>query len=296
MKKLFAILLIFISLSSFANNRKGLLVIAHGSPSQQWNQPVLDLENSVKESLKAKHIDDFAEVKVALMEFTEPSISTVIKNMEKEGINKIYVLPLFIAPSGHSVYDVPTILGVYYNKKMAESLKKEGTEIVETKAGITIGPSLNYGDVIKNIILDNVNELSKDPKNEAIVILAHGDDNFMPFWEELCNETGNYILSKTGIEYYDKAFVEVGQSFAINGVSTILKAAQKKDRVIVVGMYLSSGVKNMLETSGIVIMGKMEDSKAMLEGKDIVYSDKGLLPCPKVTEWIVDRAVEWLNR
>lgn len=296
MKKIISILLIVLSISSFAKDKTGLLIIAHGSPSEKWNQPVLALEDSVKAVLEAKQVAGFDEVRVALMEFTEPSVATVVKEMEDNGVTTIYALPLFIALSGHSVFDVPTILGVYYNKEMGDAIKEEGTKIVDTEAKITVGPSLNYGDVIKEILLGRVKSLSEKPENEALVILAHGDSNFEPCWENLSNETGNYILGKTGIEYFDKAFVEVGQSFGTEGVGAILNAAGQKDRVIVVGMYLSLGVKNMPTKTGMVMMGHMVDSQTMLKGKDIVYSEKGLLPSPKITGWIVDRAVDWLNR
>ncbi len=78
---------------------------------------------------------------------------------------------------------------------------------------------MNYQTVMKDILLDKVKNLSDNPAEEALIILAHGDKHFMPIWEELTNETGNYILGKTGIEYFDNAFVEVGQSFAIDGVN-----------------------------------------------------------------------------
>jgi len=296
MRKMITILLVSVSINSFAKDKAGLLIIAHGSPSKQWNQPVLDLENDVKSLLTEKQVAGFDEVRVALMEFTEPSIATVVKEMEAKGITKIYALPLFIAPSGHSVYDVPTILGLYYNKKMGDAIKGEGTKIVDTKVKITVGPSLHYGDVIKEILLERVKELSKDPKNEALVILAHGDNAFIPCWNSLTDEVGNYILAKTGIECFDKAFVEVGQSFAINGVSSILNVASKKDKVIVVGMYLSLGAKMITQGAGMVMMGRTVSSKQMLGGKNIVYSDKGLLPSKRITEWIVDRGIDWLNQ
>jgi len=295
MKNLVTILLVFIFTYSFAQEKRGLLIIAHGSPAQQWNKPVLDLENQVKEMLKVKKVTDIDEVRVALMEFTEPSIATVVNDMESKGITKIFALPLFIAPSGHSLYDIPTILGLYYDKKMTDGIKEEGIKIIDTKIKITIGPTLNYENVMKDILLDKVKNLSDNPSEEALIILAHGDKNFMPIWEELTNETGNYILGKTGIEYFDNAFVEVGQSFAIDGVNAILKASENKKKVIVVGMYLSMGVKNMAENSGIVMMGKTLESEKMIEGENIVFDRTGLLPNKKITEWIVDRVVEWNN-
>lgn len=296
MKKLLLLIIILFSLNAVAQEKNALLILAHGSPSQRWNRPVLNIENQVKELLKAKKIVGFEEVRVALMEFTEPSIATVVKDLENKGITKIFALPLFIAPSGHSVYDIPTLLGLYYDKEMDDLLKEEKVEIVNTNIQITVGATLNYDNVIKDILLDKVKALSKNPKEEALVILAHGDENFMPIWENLSNETGNYILGKTGIEYFDKAFVEVGQSFAVDGVSPILKASENKKKVIVVGMYLSMGVKNMAENSGIIMMGRTVESKKMFEGKNIVFANDGLLPDKRIAEWITDRAVEWLNK
>jgi cobalamin biosynthesis Co2+ chelatase CbiK len=296
MKKTILILLILISINSFAQEKTGLLIIAHGAPSPQWNQPVLNLENQVKERLREKSISAFDEVRVGLMEFAQPSIATVVNDMENKGITKMYALPLFIAPSGHSLYDVPVILGLYYDQEMVNGIKEEGTKITDTKIKITVGPSLNYQTVMKDILLDKVKNLSDNPAEEALIILAHGDKHFMPIWEEITNKTGHYILGKTGIEYFDKAFVEVGQSFAIDGVNPILEASENKKKVIVVGMYLSMGVKNMAENSGFLMMGQKVESKKMFEGKNIVFEEKGLLPDARITEWIVDRAVEWLNK
>ncbi len=296
MKKIFLTLLVLISINSFVQGKTGLLIIAHGSPSKQWNQPVINIENQVKELLKAKNISGFDEVRVALMEFAEPSIATVVKDMENKGITKVYALPLFIAPSDHSFYDIPTILGLYYNQKIVDNIKREGIKIVDTKIKITVGPTLDYKNVMKDILLDKVKKLSKNPDDEALVILAHGDENFKPLWENLVEETQNYILAKTGIDYSTHAFVEVGQYFSTNGVNAILQASDHKKRVIVVGLYLSMGVKDMAENSGFIMMGQTVKSKKMFRGKHIVFSEHGLLPDKRIAEWIVNRAVEWLNK
>ncbi len=295
MKKFFLILVVLVSINCFGQ-KSGLLIIAHGSPSEQWNQPVLNLENQVKELLKTRNISGFDEIRVALMEFTEPSIATVVNEMENNGISEIFALPLFIAPSGHSIYDVPTILGLYYNETMVNEIREEETKIVETKIKITIGPTLDYKNPMKDILLDRVRKVSDNPQEEALIILAHGDENFIKLWENLVDETGAYILGQTGIEYFDKAFVEVGQSFAINGVQLILKASGKKKKVIVMGIYLSMGVRNMADNSGYLMMGRVVKSNKMFEGKNIYFSDEGLLPDKRIAEWIADRAVEWLNK
>ena len=160
MKKLQIILIITVSLSLlstivYAQEKYGLIIVAHGSPMPQWNEPVLKIEKEVKTIMSHMENNQFSAIRVAFMEFTEPSINTVIKNFENAGIDKIYVIPLLIAPSGHSLFDIPTILGLYSDKDILREIKSEGTHIVNTKIKITIGPTLNNSGILKNSILQS---------------------------------------------------------------------------------------------------------------------------------------------
>ncbi|GBE27808.1 sirohydrochlorin cobaltochelatase [bacterium BMS3Bbin03] len=298
MKKLRVILLMTVSFLLFysivcAQEKLGLLLIAHGSPMPQWNAPVLKIEKEVQTILSQKGCNQFSAVRVALMEFNEPSINTVIKDFEKRGIDKVYAIPLFIAPSGHSLFDIPAILGLYSDKDILNEIKSEGTEIVDTKVKITIGPTLNHGDILKNSMLDRVKALSTTPDSEGVVLLAHGDERFEPIWDSICKEIGYYVCAKTGIDYFDYAFVEVGQSFAAEGVPTILKAAEKKGKIIVVGLYLSMGVEKMANSSASLRMGKKTETKKLFADKNIRFAKRGILPDKRISEWAVDRAIEW---
>ena len=269
-----------------AKEKLGLVIIAHGSPMKEWNTPVLKIEEEVRNIMSKRKDNPFSEVKIALMEFNEPSINTVVKAMEAKGIDKIYAIPLFIAPSGHSVYDVPAILGLYSDKKMTETLTEEGITIVDTKIKITVGPTLNSGDILKNIMLDKVKVLSTDPGSESVVLLAHGDANFEPIWDSLCREIGSYICAGAGIKHFNYAFVGVGQSFAAKGAPIILKASDKYRNTIVIGLYLSMGVERMaLNTAGKGMMA--------IEGKNLVFAKQGLLPDRRISRWIVERAMEY---
>ena len=277
----------------YGKEKLGLLIIAHGSPMPAWNAPVLALEDEVLMILNEKGDNSFTAVRVALMEFNEPSINTVIEEMEKNGIDRVYALPLLIAPSGHSLFDVPTILGLYYESEIVREIKEEGTTIADTKIKITMGPTLDSGDVLKEIMLDRVNELSASPQTEGVVLLAHGDHYFQPIWDALCGEIGSYICAKTGIEHYDYACAEVGQTFIAEAVPIILRMAEKCDRTIVVGLYLSMGVDRMANNS-VLSIGRMKmESKEILEGYTIVFADKGLLPDQRISQWIVEKGLEW---
>lgn len=289
------LIIIGISISQFAHasEKLGLMIIAHGSPAPLWNTPVLELEKEVSDLISNQSYNPFHTIRVALMEFNEPSINTVIEDMEKIGIDKVYVIPLFIAPSGHSLYDIPTILGLYSDEEMLKKIREEETAIVDTKMKIIIGPTLNKGDVLKKIMLDRVKEQSKAPESESVVLLAHGDTHFKPIWDSMCREIGYHICAETGISCFDYAFVEIGQSFISEGVPVILKAAEKRDKTIVIGLYLAMGVENMagrFSFSGNKTEMKL---KEIFTDKNVFLGGRGLLPDKRISEWIVDRAMEW---
>jgi len=290
-----AFLLFLLSTIVYAQDKYGLIIIAHGSPLPQWNEPVLKLENEVKTIMTQKGNNQFSAIRVALMEFNEPSINTVIKDFENRGIDKVYAIPLLIAPSGHSLFDIPTILGLYSDKDILNEIKGEGTDIVNTELKITVGPTLNNSNILKNIMLDRVKELSTTPGSEGVVLLAHGDEHFEPIWASMCREIGYHVCAKTGIDYFDYAFVEVGQSFASEGVTTILKATEKKEKIIVVGLYLSMGVERMANTSASFMMGEKKETKKMFADKNICFAKRGILPDKRISEWIVDIAIEWVE-
>jgi len=303
MEKIKIILIITIILGTFSTSnvtygkeKLGLLIVAHGSPAPQWNDPVLKLEAEVKKIVSKDGNNPFCKIRVALMEFGQPTINNVIKDFEKAGVERTLIIPLFIAPSEHSLYDTPTILGLYSDKKMIESIEAEGIAIVQTKMKLTIGPTLYRGNVLKEIMLDRVKKFSIAPDSEGVVLLAHGSANFEPIWSSMCREIGFYICAKTGINYFDYAFVEVGQSFISEGMPVILKVARKCKRTLVLGLYLSMGVNNMAQNS-LLRVGQIKiESKKIFANKNIYFSTRGILPDKRITEWIVNNAREWANR
>jgi len=73
----------------------------------------------------------------------------------------------------------------------------------------------------------------------------------------------------------------------------IQEAAEHRDRVIVVGAYLSLGVShihNRWMAGFNKQAGGMYGSENPLKGLDIRLSEQGLLPDEMVTQWIVDTA------
>jgi len=284
---------LFAAVLTAAQAKNALVIIVHGSPSPQWNDLAMNIETNVRNTLASKHITDFDYVKVAMMEFAKPNISTVIKDCEKRGTTHIFAIPLFIAPSSHSEEDIPNILGLKYNPQVIKRLKAEGTQIVHSSIPITVGPTLSYDNVISDIIADRVKSLSNNSANETFILAAHGDPEYQAYWNSLMKKTGKEVAESTGIKFSGFVFMEMGQHFFKDLYPMLQTTSKDYKHIIVQGIYLSEGIKRMAEYA------QKNDSNSekhiLSEGVKVDYSPYGLLPDAKnsIADWIVARAEEW---
>lgn len=269
----------------------GLLIIAHGSPSQPWNQKVMELEPKIRDAFGDEN--PFVATKVVFMEFAEPNVAAGVEALQSAGCSRIVAVPLLIAPSSHSHWDIPALLGIYSDAAVEKELRAEGLRVARPRIPVTLTTTLAESDVIEKIMLKRVRQLSSDPGREAIVLLAHGSEAIPPAWERWMKRTVTYICGRTGISYGDWATVGVGQEYQ-RAVAAIQEAAEHRERVIVVGAYLSMGVTRMhgrwTERAGGHHGAEAHTAENPLEGLNVQLSEQGLLPDGMVTQWIVDTA------
>lgn len=294
MKKILFSILFLSAAVSVAEAKNALVVIAHGSPMESWRKPVLELETSVRNQIKAAKLKGIDYVRVALMEYTEPSVASVVKDCEAQGVDSIFALPLFIAPSGHTEEDLPNILGWKYNPYVREELAEEKTEMVKSKLPIVLGPTFYYSYVLEKVMAQRVKSFSKDAANEAVIFLAHGDEERIGFWKSLLGNVSKYVKENCGVTYVDGELIEMGHNFGNELMPLLEKAAQTKKRIFVQGIYLTSDVKRMADRH------KMQERQADLvkaRGVEIVYSNEGILPASSdlVTNWVVEQTAQWLH-
>lgn len=258
--------------------KSALVVIAHGSPSQNWNKAVLALEDS----LDNIDIPGISYKRVALMEFSRPDIADVMKDCEKNGVDTVFALPLFISPSGHSEDDIPNILGLKYTPSVRMELKEEGTRMVSTDMHIITGPTLMESGVIEKSMVRRVKSLSSGQGNEEVILLAHGDPDRKGFWETIlsnCSES----LKAEGFTNVCYQLVGMGQNIKNDIAPLLREAGDAGRRVIVQGIYLVSTANAMARQAGI-------------DDKNIVFGSEGILPLSssEVLDWIVSTTEQWI--
>jgi sirohydrochlorin ferrochelatase len=82
---------------------RAVLLIDHGSKSGEANRVLDDL---------AHHVADLTglPVRIAHMQFAEPSIDKVVDESAGEGVRDLVVVPVFLAPGKHSMTDIPRMV------------------------------------------------------------------------------------------------------------------------------------------------------------------------------------------
>jgi sirohydrochlorin ferrochelatase len=86
--------------------RRALLIVDHGSRSEEANAQLREVVRLVEQELAAAGDSDTV-VALAHLELGAPSIAEAIDALAARGIREIVVHPYFLAPGRHATADVP---------------------------------------------------------------------------------------------------------------------------------------------------------------------------------------------
>lgn len=266
--------------SNTEQKKVGVILVNHGSVSEKWRNMLLDVENNVKDQmLKNEKIGD---VRTAFMEYNEPSLATRLKEYDEEGYEQIVVVPIFLTVSSHYSHDIPVICGISADPKIKEELAKEEIEVYKPKASVSIAPPLDYSTLLKKNIERRVNALSKDAENEAVLLVAYGDEQYNQQWEEMVDELGKYLKVKTGHESIAYAWcghlVRYSKEPTMSGIQ---KLHELEDNVLVVPVLVANDpyFQNDIIQAAV---NEVENSSHVL------YVQDAILPDENLNDWVID--------
>lgn len=112
--------------------KKGILLIAHGSPRQEANEEFIKLVDAIRREKKD------CLVQGSFLEGT-PNIPEGIEILIEKGVSKITVLPYFLVGGKHTATDIPAIL---------DQKKKEHPQIK-----FNLMPHIGAGNALLPVIL-----------------------------------------------------------------------------------------------------------------------------------------------
>ena len=264
----------------------GVLVMAHGG-SKQWDQEVL----AALSPLKERH-----DVEVAFGMADAETLQESVSKLESRGAKNIAVVRLFIS---------------------GESFKKETEQVLGLAAGAPVRPAANddhahhqHGHSMEfwridtrasfalseeglveapemgNVLLDRVRTLSRAPRTEDVLILAHGpgDDAENERWLAQLERRADTIrgavpFRRVHVETLREDWPEKRKVAEQHIREFVSRASREGGRAIVIPFRVQ----------GFGPYAKV------LDGLEFVSDGRGLVPDPEVTRWVA-RQVEVLER
>jgi hypothetical protein len=272
-----------------ASKKIGVILVSHGSRSETWRNALLGLEQRVRGRILAS--GRIADVKTAFMEYTEPSIATRLKELDAAGFSDVILVPIFLTVSPHTFDDIPTILGMKDDPQSAETLKIEKIERYTPKAKAHLTPPLDFPDILRGNVLARVRALSKDPRNEGLVLIAYGDQTYERQWAELLSAVGDHVKDSAGIASYSYGWCGHVAHYDPNETTkAIEKVLSVEQTAIVIPVLVAYDEMFQIKIIGDGI-AKIEGSKTR-----VVYKPDSILPDPNVEKWVVGATAEYADR
>ena len=268
----------------------GLLIVFHGAGSPSWAK----LTTSIVEKVAAinEKTPVFAAVDGCDMEFNfENDVVAGFSRLEKQGCDAVVVMPAFIYPTSHVQFDVATILGIYGDAKARADAREEGARILRTKLPIALAPTFSSGDLLKEFVVSEARATSKDPKNERLLVIAHGDEGYAGMVDYLTQDALD-AAAELGFDKVQSAFCEMGQTFATK-VKPVVEANTKDGKkTVIVAIYLASSAKSFVERVQKFPSSEKDAPSPSLEGLDYVCSEGRIGDFELTPQFIFDVATE----
>jgi sirohydrochlorin ferrochelatase len=311
------ILLLTIPSVSADDEKIGIVVIAHGSPSEAWCNPIRD---AVAETELPY------QVELGFLELVpNETINNAVDKLDDAGVTKIIAVPLFISSYSGHILEIEYVLGLrdtlplaneiaivdgvmmkrsiiqsnnsyvvsYKNPNTAGIMKTQSEEEeeeelipVDTNARIILTSAMDDHWLIADIVADRTEDLVVDPSNETLVLVAHGtqEEENIDGWVNCTSSLANQ--AKLKLKQWNDPLIALdgtGISFihhndTLHPQYNLTTTVENANGPIVVPLMVSEGYFTGRKIPGL------------LENLTYAYDKKALTPHPNVAKWIEMRA------
>ncbi|MEA1869529.1 MAG: CbiX/SirB N-terminal domain-containing protein [Euryarchaeota archaeon] len=304
-----------------ADEKIGVLVVAHGSPSESWCSPVRNATDEV---------DLPYPVELGFLEFVpNETINLAVERLDDAGVTEIIVVPLFVSSHSSHIQEIEYVLGLREALPLTtEHVVVDGVEMertvvpksgryaisrlplkadadggmratghpgeeeelvpVETDAEIVLAAAMDDHWLMAGIVADRTADLCVTPEGETLVLVAHGtgeEDNFAG-WVNSTSSLADQARLK--LTYWRDPAVGLGGTEA---------AFIHHNETLHPGFTLRPIVENATDAVVVPLMvseGYFTGRKipGLLENLTYAYDGSALTPHPNVAEWIEIAASE----
>lgn len=267
-------------LATAAAQKTGVLLVSHGSRSVSWRKMLLEFGDKVEPRLM--ELPGVRGVKSAFMEYNEPSIATRLKEFDREGFDRVILIPILLTVSTHSFDDIPTIIGLKQDAGSLAAMKQERIEQYTPKAKVAMAPLLDFSELLVANLPRRVKALSKTPAQEGVVLVAYGDATYNDEWTAFFKKMEEAVCRETGVAVATHSWCGHLVHYSTQPTKdAIEKILAKQRRAIVIPVLVAKD-----EVFQDQIIGKAVEEVGA--GDRIAYIPDAILPDPKLEDWVVE--------
>jgi hypothetical protein len=203
------------------------------------------------------------------------SLQNAVSKLEDKGVKRIIFVRMY--PTSNQLKEkTDYILGL--SDKISEQWDGLNPPQIRTSAIISTFGGYEEDPLIAGIFLERIQEISKKPTDETIILLAHGaqDDHAEKLRREKMNAHIDWIQRQVTPQFKQIKGMTLREDWpdkrkqALKEIKAAIEEGNKTGRVIV--------ISNRLYGSG--------PYKHFLEGLKFDMNSKGLAPHPNLTRWL----------
>lgn len=272
------------------SGRTAILLVNHGSRSPVWRKMLLDMQSDVIDELL--DIADVAQVRTGFMEYTEPSIATQLRELDKAGIERILVVPLLLTISDHSFDDIPGICGQVDSPELLAGLADENIEVYRPAARVEFAPLLDFSGLVRTNLARRVRSIigrGSDGPTTGLVLVGYGsaeyDDDWNRFFETTRAGAAVDLPIAASTHAWCGHLVDYKKTPTLDAINTMLDVTE---RVVVMPQLVSYDPMFQERIIGRAVRECNDPSR-------VLYANDAILPEPAVGRWVVQISQEMIG-
>ncbi|MDE2142279.1 MAG: hypothetical protein KGJ84_07715 [Elusimicrobia bacterium] len=268
----------------------GILLLAHGGGAE-WDAQISSLTAAVNAKIPTE----------AGLGMADPAaLQGALDRLAARGVSRVIAVPFFVESHSEVLDQTRYVLGLSKKpsevlrlaaKRMAAAMPKMAMhhhmfslERVKTKLPITLTAALDGDALVSKILLERARALSRDPKTETVILVAHGpvDDAAMGPWNAALAKHADDLRRDGGFRTVSFGVLRDDAAPPVRAASVAALRARvasgaKDGRAIVVPVLIARGG----------IEGKLPHD---LDGLTYAWDGETLLPHDGFDEWVLSKA------
>lgn len=251
--------------------KRGVLIISHGSRESEWVEQVDASVRSAAQDFDLPVVSAFLEIVEGRL------IQDGIDELERQGVTKLFVLPLFVSSGSTHVDEISQAFGFPPLTDFEGDLG-----VFRVQGEVAYGKPIDDDPEIAELLHSNIAELSEEPEKEALLIIGHGSKLpvFHERWQAGMSAIAERLRLLGGFARADYAMLLPDQAAA---KLLELRKEGYDDRIIVVPLFLSPGYF----TNHVI--------PSRLAGLDYRYNGRAMLPHPAIERWLSRQIGDWIS-